>query len=122
MNFSEFLCKMGLIQLWRKIETMNKRMISLICGLLLIVLAGTFLASCGTSSTPAATSSAGSASDGQALMQTRCSVCHSTDRITSAHKTADQWKTTVGRMINNGAQINSQEEQVLIDYLAQNYK
>ncbi len=63
-----------------------------------------------------------SATDGQTLMQQRCSVCHSLDRITSAHKTADQWKTTVERMISHGAQLSPQEEQILIDYLAQNYK
>ena len=103
---------------------MNKRTISLISLLLLIVLAGTLLASCGSGSSPttAATSSGGSTSAGQTLMQTRCSVCHSTSRITSAHKTADQWKTTVDRMIGKGAQLTSQEEQTLIDYLAQNYK
>ena len=55
-------------------------------------------------------------------METRCSACHSLDRIKSAHKTADQWKTTVDRMIKNGATLTSQEEQTLIDYLAQNYK
>jgi len=36
--------------------------------------------------------------------------------------TADQWKTTVDQMINRGAQLNPQEEQTLITYLAQNYK
>jgi cytochrome c-type biogenesis protein CcmH/NrfF len=105
-------------------KEMSKQMISIISIMLLFVLAGTLLSSCGTSSShaTATTSSGSSASNGQTLMQQRCSVCHSTDRITSAHKTADQWKTTVDRMINNGAQLSPQEEQTLIDYLAQNYK
>jgi cytochrome c-type biogenesis protein CcmH/NrfF len=102
-------------------KKMTKRMISFINILLLIVLAATLLASCGSSSSPAPSSSGGS-SAGQTLMQTRCSVCHSLQRVTSVHKTADQWKSTVDRMINNGAQLTSQEEQTLIDYLAQNYK
>jgi hypothetical protein len=55
-------------------------------------------------------------------MQNRCSVCHSTDRITSAHKTADEWKSTVTRMISHGAQLNATEEQTLLDYLAATYK
>jgi hypothetical protein len=106
---------------------MNRRMILLISILLTIVLAGTLLASCNSSSSPTPTpssapTSGSSASEGQTLMQTRCSVCHSTTRITSSHKTADQWKTTVDHMINNGAQLTAQEEQTLIDYLAQNYK
>ncbi len=101
---------------------MSKRIMPLISILLLVVLAGTFLASCGSNSSPTSTSSSGSASDGQMLMQQRCSVCHSLDRITSAHKTASQWKMTVDRMINNGAQLSTQEEQTLVAYLAQNYK
>jgi mono/diheme cytochrome c family protein len=106
---------------------MNKRMVLLISIMLIIVLAGTLLASCSSSSSPTPTASGASASGssaaaGQNLMETRCSVCHSTTRITSSHKTADQWKTTVDRMINNGAQLTAQEEQTLIDFLAQNYK
>jgi len=106
---------------------MKNRMISIFIILLLSILAGTLLASCGSGNSPAPTAtigstSSGSGSDGQALMQARCSVCHSTDRITSSHKTAEQWKSTVDRMINNGAQLTSQEEQTLVDYLSQTYK
>lgn len=100
---------------------MNKRTFSLISTLLLTLLIGTLLAACGTSKTTPAPASGGS-SDGQTLMQERCSVCHSTDRITTAHKTADKWTTTVERMVGKGAQLDSQEQQTLIDYLAANYK
>jgi ribosomal protein L17 len=55
-------------------------------------------------------------------MNDRCTVCHTTDRITSAHKTADEWKTTVERMITRGAQLDTAEKQTLVDYLAANYK
>jgi hypothetical protein len=97
---------------------MNKHTITLIRIILPVLLIGTLLVSCGSSNT---TSSSGS-SDGQTLMQERCSVCHSTDRITSAHKTTAEWTTTVERMISHGAQLNAQEQQTLIDYLAAKYK
>jgi mono/diheme cytochrome c family protein len=96
----------------------NKRAISVISLVLLVLIVGVLLASCGSGSTPA--SSGGS--DGQSLMQERCSVCHSVNRVTSAHKTASEWKVTVDRMIARGAQLSTQEEQTLIDYLAANYK
>jgi hypothetical protein len=104
---------------------MNRQTIPFINILLLLVLAGILLAACGSSST--ATSSApapsgGSSADGQALMQQRCTVCHSASRITSAHQTAAEWKTTVDLMINKGAQLSLAEEQTLVSYLAQNYK
>jgi cytochrome c2 len=97
---------------------MNKHTISLISVLFLILLAGAFLVSCGTSKT----TSSGGSSDGQTLMQERCSVCHSIGRVTSAHKTAAEWTVTLGRMVSHGAQLNAQEQQTLIAYLAANYK
>ena len=104
---------------------MNKRTTSLISILLLVLLVGTFLTACGASQTPAAASTgsqpAATTLDGQALLQERCTVCHNLDRVTSAHKTADQWKTTVERMVGKGAQLDAQEQQTLIDYLAQTY-
>ena len=54
-------------------------------------------------------------------MQERCTVCHSSTRVVSAHHTAAEWKVTVDRMIARGAKLTQPEEQTLIDYLAQNY-
>ena len=103
---------------------MNKRTFSLINILVLIVFAGAFLAACGSSSSTASSSSGSSSSDsaGQTLMQARCSVCHSVNRVESAHHTAAEWKVTVERMIYKGAQLTPQEQQTLINYLARNYK
>jgi cytochrome c5 len=106
---------------------MNKRILSLISLLVVVILAGAILAACGYGSTaipvPTSTSVGNNAAvDGQAIMQQSCSVCHSITRVTSAHHTAAQWQNTVNRMINHGAKLTSKEEQVLLDYLAQNYK
>jgi hypothetical protein len=84
-----------------------------------VLLTSIFLTACGTS--PGSDGS-GVPANGQTLMQERCSVCHSTGRITSAHKTADQWKATVDRMISHGANLTAAEETTLVDYLAANYK
>jgi competence protein ComEA len=98
---------------------MNKRTISLFSILFIAVFVGIFLVSCGSGT--AAPSTAGG-TDGASLMQERCSVCHSLDRVTSAHKTTAEWTTTVERMISHGAQLDSQEQQTLVEYLAANYK
>jgi len=104
---------------------MNKRTFSIISLIIVALLIGSLLAACGTSSSGGTVNTGGTSTssiDGQTLMQQRCSVCHSTDRITSAHKTAAEWKTTADRMISHGAQLTPAEEQTLIDYLAANYK
>jgi hypothetical protein len=100
---------------------MNKKTISLIGIVFLFLILGTLLVSCGTSAAKPDPSS-GSSLDGQTLMQQRCSLCHSLDRVTSAHKIIDQWTVSVQRMIAHGAPLNTQEEQTLITYLAANYK
>jgi cytochrome c5 len=64
----------------------------------------------------------GSQNEGKTLLETRCASCHSTERITSSSKTADAWKATVERMISHGAQLNTEEEAILIQYLAEYFK
>lgn len=59
--------------------------------------------------------------DGAALLEERCTVCHGLDRTTAAQKTRDQWEQTVVRMVNKGAQLNEEELEILIAYLAETY-
>lgn len=55
---------------------------------------------------------------GDELVNTRCTVCHSRDRIDNASKDQAGWTATVDRMIGYGANLTDAERQALIDYLA----
>lgn len=70
---------------------------------------------------PATESQPGPALDGAALLQDRCSECHSPDRVKQRPQTKDQWDRVVTNMIGRGAQLNEAEKQALVDYLAQTY-
>jgi cytochrome c5 len=59
---------------------------------------------------------------GETLLNDRCVKCHNLDRVKSAKKSVDEWKSTVERMIGKGAQINPAEKNGLINYLAETYK
>jgi mono/diheme cytochrome c family protein len=59
--------------------------------------------------------------DGAALLDQRCSACHSPDRAKQAPRSKPEWEKTVSRMIGKGAQLNDAEKQTLVDYLAQTY-
>lgn len=59
--------------------------------------------------------------DGQSLAKERCTQCHSFDRIQNAKKSPDEWKSTVARMVGKGANLNSDEQQVVIDYLSKTF-
>lgn len=61
------------------------------------------------------------AGDGAALLGERCTVCHGLDRPTSARKTQEQWEQTVVRMIGKGAELNEEEQEILIAYLTETY-
>ena len=59
--------------------------------------------------------------DGKALLEERCSVCHSLGYIYNSRGTPDQWSAVVSVMISNGAVLNPLEEKVLDNYLAKNF-
>jgi cytochrome c5 len=106
---------------------MNKRTLILISLGTIILLSGLLLAACGQAKTPTGSGSAPTVvpsptqPDGKPLLQERCTVCHSADRITSAHKTAEEWQVTVTRMVGKGAKLDALEQQALVEYLAQTY-
>lgn len=59
--------------------------------------------------------------DGKTIVEQRCTACHNLSRVTSASKTADEWKASVELMVGKGAKLTAQEQQVVIDYLAATY-
>ena len=77
------------------------------------------LVATGCSSTPPAAPAPTEASDpGEALVQTKCSMCHSLDRVNGAKYDAATWEETIDRMEKNGLVISSEEKQAIVDYLA----
>lgn len=54
---------------------------------------------------------------GRVLVESKCDLCHTLDRIKIANKDSGGWTTTVARMRKNGAVISDQEAQQIIDYL-----
>lgn len=60
--------------------------------------------------------------DAAALLEARCTTCHSLRQVQTAKKTAAQWETTVRDMRNRGARLTDAEAQVLVRYLAETYR
>ena len=76
------------------------------------------------SSNAATATSAGSSStaDGKTLLESRCTSCHTLAQVANKTGSASQWQMVVDDMIQRGAVLNSDEEKVLVQYLADNYK
>ena len=60
--------------------------------------------------------------NGQQLVETRCTACHSLDRVKSAKKSADEWASNVKRMVGKGAVLSDSEQTAVIQYLSETYK
>jgi len=76
----------------------------------------------GSSAITSTDTGAASASDGKTLLESRCVSCHTLARIVNQKASADQWKQVVDQMIQRGAVLNANEETVLVQYLADNFK
>ena len=63
----------------------------------------------------------GAGLDGNALVNERCTVCHSRDRIDAQDKDEAGWTATVDRMIGYGAQLNADERAAVIQYLVETH-
>jgi cytochrome c5 len=59
--------------------------------------------------------------EGWALLEERCTVCHTLDRVERSQKSREEWESTVARMVGRGAQLTDDERAVLIDYLTARY-
>jgi cytochrome c5 len=59
--------------------------------------------------------------DGNALVDERCTVCHSRERIDQAVKDEAGWTETVDRMIGHGAQLSDEERAAVIQYLVETH-
>ncbi len=85
------------------------------------VLALMFLVTACSSGTTATAAPSTTISDGAKLVQERCTVCHTLSRAESQHLSAADWKSVVEAMIARGAKLTTDEETLVVDYLAANY-
>lgn len=70
--------------------------------------------------TPAPTATAGATSDAVAIINQRCSTCHSAEPALSFRAgSSAEAKALVDDMIQRGAQVTTQEEQALVQYFTQ---
>ncbi len=54
-----------------------------------------------------------------ALVESKCSQCHTLDRVWAASMDRSQWETTVSRMEANGLVVSDDERTRIIDYLSE---
>ena len=93
---------------------------------IVLLLTFVFISACGGSAVdvpPTTEMDTGSeaALDGKALLEQRCTKCHTLDRVERESKSAAGWGTNVREMVGKGAELNASEQEVLIEYLSVTY-
>lgn len=58
---------------------------------------------------------------GLSLISDRCTGCHGIDQIFLQHKSPEDWKVTVQTMIDRGTDVTEAEQEVITQYLVENY-
>jgi len=59
--------------------------------------------------------------DGKKILQAACTACHGLDGVVRLHLDKAGWEGLVASMVSNGAQVESKDMPVLIDYLVKNF-
>jgi cytochrome c5 len=59
--------------------------------------------------------------NGETLLETRCTVCHTLDRVKKKKLDRAGWEKIVVRMKGHGAKVNDDEREALVGYLAAAY-
>jgi mono/diheme cytochrome c family protein len=79
--------------------------------IIVLLLLASILVACGGNGQPS----------GQQLLQERCSGCHSLDRVRNQQLTRGEWEDVVEWMLTYGVELTDEEQEILVDYLAETY-
>jgi mono/diheme cytochrome c family protein len=58
---------------------------------------------------------------GKAIVQRTCISCHALKVVTAKRASKEQWSALVDQMISRGADLNDDEVEIIVDYLARNF-
>jgi cytochrome c5 len=59
--------------------------------------------------------------DGKKILQNACTACHGLDGVVRLHMDKSGWEGLISSMVSNGAQVDTKDYPVLVDYLTKNF-
>jgi hypothetical protein len=57
----------------------------------------------------------------QAKIKAACTQCHAASKITSQHKTRQEWSDQLDKMVGLGAEVPDSERASFLNYLSKNF-
>ena len=61
------------------------------------------------------------AGKGKVIVERTCVSCHAIKVVTTKRASKEQWSTIVDQMLSKGADLNDDEVEIVVDYLAKNF-
>ena len=58
---------------------------------------------------------------GKVIVQRTCTSCHALKVVTTKRASKEQWSTLVDQMMSKGADLEDDEVDIVVDYLAKNF-
>src|SRR5258708_31101460 len=59
--------------------------------------------------------------EGKAIVQRTCVSCHALKVVTAKKASKEEWSVLVDQMVSRGADLNDNEIEIVVDYLAKNF-
>jgi len=57
----------------------------------------------------------------RSLVLDACTACHTLERVTRQHYSAEQWRGVIAGMLSEGVPLTDHETTLVVDYLAANF-
>ncbi|MCH7535182.1 MAG: hypothetical protein IH948_05470 [Bacteroidetes bacterium] len=61
------------------------------------------------------------AEEPEKILENKCTLCHSIDRIKVRERKKEEWEDVLTRMTTYGAVVSGEEKEILIEYLTITY-
>ncbi len=86
--------------------------------ILLLTVVVLWVSACSNAASPAGASASSNGNDEvKALIDERCSVCHSASQVYRAHYDEARWSDVIDTMIERGAVVSEEEKARMIEWL-----
>jgi hypothetical protein len=93
---------------------------SLFFGFLFVVILMVLVSACSSGGSTPTTPANLTSAQVKAMIDEKCSVCHSVQIVYDANYSQSQWSSIFDRMIGQGAKVSTEEKAVMIDWLVTN--
>jgi cytochrome c5 len=90
--------------------------------MIIVVIVTLIVVGCSSAATSAPTTTQPpDTTKGKSLVESRCSTCHSLTQVQNHKDNQTGWEAIVKQMVGSGAQLDAEQQKLVVEYLATTY-